>query len=71
MKSLKPQKINNNFIYNYYRHVLLGFTKSGEYLMSYCQKIESDNAFGFSSYTYTLHWWRFNLMKPLHEVANY
>lgn len=53
-----------------FRHVILGFTKSGKYLISYCLKIESDDASPVPSYHYSLHWWQFDQQSPLVQVGN-
>ncbi|XP_068727567.1 uncharacterized protein [Montipora capricornis] len=49
-------------------HVILGFTKSGKYLISYCLKIDSDDASPLPCYRYSLHWWQFNQQRPLVQV---
>ncbi|KAK2556767.1 DDB1- and CUL4-associated factor 15 [Acropora cervicornis] len=51
-------------------HVILGFTKSGKYLISYCLKIESDDASPVPCYHYSLHWWQFDQQSPLIQVFN-
>ena len=55
-------------------HVLLGFTKCGEYLLSYFKEIQElvTVTFGLpsNSYKYTMHWWKFNLRKPLQQVSH-
>ncbi|CAB3999833.1 Hypothetical predicted protein [Paramuricea clavata] len=51
-------------------HVLLGFTKCGEYLMSYYKELQDDVSFGLPMYKYTLHWWKFNLRRPLQQVCH-
>ena len=53
-----------------FRHVILGFTKSGKYLISYCLKIESDDASPVPCYHYSLHWWQFDQQSPLIQVGN-
>ena len=51
-----------------YRHVILGFTKNGRYLISYSLKIDNDDSSPLLCYVYSLHWWEFNQHKPLVEV---
>ncbi|XP_028403865.1 uncharacterized protein LOC114526458 [Dendronephthya gigantea] len=49
-------------------HVLLGFTKCGKYLLSYYKELQDDVSFGL--FKYTLHWWKFNLRRPLQKVSH-
>lgn len=47
------------------RHVFLGFTKCGRYILSYTRDCGEDD---FSFYTYHLYWWEFNLHSRLKQV---
>ena len=49
-------------------HVLLGFDREGEHLISYQCRVHAvpeGNAF-----VYRLYWWRFNLLQPLQLVSS-
>ena len=48
-------------------HVILGFSHSGDHMISYQCEIDGDAA-TYSLHTYTLHWWWFDLHKPLRHV---
>ncbi|XP_031720700.1 DDB1- and CUL4-associated factor 15 isoform X2 [Anarrhichthys ocellatus] len=48
------------------RHVFLGFTKCGRYILSYTSDCGEDDDFSF--YTYHLYWWEFNLHSRLKQV---
>ncbi|XP_078353801.1 uncharacterized protein LOC144638475 [Oculina patagonica] len=49
-------------------HVILGFTKNGRYLISYCLKIDNDDSCPMPRYVYSLHWWEFHQWRPLVQV---
>lgn len=49
-----------------YRHIFLGFTKCGRYVLSYTSDCGEDDDFSF--YTYHLYWWEFNLHSRLKQV---
>ncbi|KAJ7377024.1 protein ubiquitination [Desmophyllum pertusum] len=49
-------------------HVILGFTKNGRYLISYCLKIDNDDSSPMPRYAYSLHWWQFHQWRPLVQV---
>ena len=51
------------------RHVVLGFTKNGRYLISYCLQIDNNDTSPMPRYIYSLHWWEFNLGKPVVQVC--
>lgn len=55
----------------FHRHVILGFTKDGRYLISYCLRIDSDDSSPLPHYVYSLHWWQFNQHRPLVQVCFY
>lgn len=57
------------FFFIIFRHVILGFTKNGRYLISYCLKIENDDSSPLPCYVYSLHWWEFNQHRPLIQVC--
>uniref|UniRef100_A0A4W5KLD8 DDB1- and CUL4-associated factor 15 WD40 repeat-containing domain-containing protein n=1 Tax=Hucho hucho TaxID=62062 RepID=A0A4W5KLD8_9TELE len=48
------------------RHIFLGFTKCGRYVLSYTSDCGEDDDFSF--YTYHLYWWEFNLHSRLKQV---
>lgn len=48
-------------------HVILGFSRSGNHMISYQYEIDGD-ATSYSQHKYTLHWWWFDLHKPLRHV---
>lgn len=49
-------------------HVAVGFSPDGKYLLSYQCKVQCHMDFGPVSYTYTLHFWLFDLRNPLKKV---
>lgn len=49
-----------------FRHIFLGFTKCGRYVLSYTSDCGEDDDFSF--YTYHLYWWEFNLHSRLKQV---
>ena len=59
----------NEIFLSFFRHVILGFTKNGRYLISYCLKIDNDDSSPLPSYVYSLHWWEFNQHRPLIQVG--
>ena len=52
----------------FFRHVIMGFPWRGDFLISYKLKIEDSGGIGDTVHTYSLHWWRFSLYKPLKQV---
>lgn len=48
------------------RHIFLGFTKCGRYVLSYTSDCGEDDDFSF--YIYHLYWWEFNLHSRLKQV---
>ena len=48
------------------RHIFLGFTKCGRYVLSYTSDCGEDDDFSF--YSYHLYWWEFNLHSRLKQV---
>ena len=56
------------FCYHMCRHVVLGFSECGNYLISYCCQISLAPPTTF--YHYSLHWWHFDLYKRLHLVSS-
>lgn len=48
------------------RHIFLGFTKCGRYVLSYTGDLGEDDDFSF--YTYHLYWWEFNMHSRLKQV---
>ena len=51
------------------RHIFLGFTKCGRYVLSYTSDCGEDDDFSF--YTYHLYWWEFNLHSRLKQVKEW
>lgn len=49
------------------RHVVLGFSGCGHYIISY--RCEVSLAPPTTFYRYSLHWWKFDLYKKLHQVC--
>lgn len=49
------------------RHIFLGFTRCGRYVLSYTSDCGEDDDFSF--YTYHLYWWEFNLHSRLKQVS--
>lgn len=49
-----------------FRHIFLGFTKCGRYVLSYTSDYGEDDDFSF--YIYHLYWWEFNLHSRLKQV---
>ncbi|XP_060075439.1 uncharacterized protein LOC132555113 [Ylistrum balloti] len=50
-------------------HVFLGFTKCGQFVVSYSCQMMSDEHLGFPSYNYALQWWKFIPNSPLRKVS--
>ena len=48
------------------RHVVLGFSGCGHYVISYCCEVSLAPPTTF--YRYSLHWWNFDLYKKLRQV---
>lgn len=51
------------------RHIFLGFTKCGRYVLSYTSDCGEDDDFSF--YIYHLYWWEFNLHSRLKQVNRF
>ncbi|MGH0188334.1 UNVERIFIED_CONTAM: hypothetical protein FKN15_029108 [Acipenser sinensis] len=49
------------------RHIFLGFTKCGRYVLSYTSDCGDDD---FSFYIYHLYWWEFNIHSKLRQVRH-
>ena len=47
----------------------MGFTLDGNFLISYKLIVEDGEGVNDSLHVYSLHWWRFNLNKPLRKVT--
>lgn len=54
------------FFFFFFRHIFLGFTKCGRYVLSYTSDYGEDDDFSF--YIYHLYWWEFNLHSRLKQV---
>ncbi|EDO45075.1 predicted protein [Nematostella vectensis] len=50
-------------------HVVLGFSKDGQYLISYQLIIDTDSM-DMPNYRYSLHWWRFSFRRKLIKVSS-
>ncbi|XP_046844713.1 uncharacterized protein LOC124438581 [Xenia sp. Carnegie-2017] len=64
---IRLRDIEDNDVFGIGGHVLLGFTNCGEYVISYLQDRDSHS---LPFYKYTLHWWKFDLRRPLREVCS-
>ena len=51
-----------------FRHVFLGFTKCGQFVLSYTHHVEADEHTAYPIYVYRLQWWRFVPYKRLRKV---
>ena len=51
------------------RHVVLGFSGCGHYIISYCCEVSLAPPTTF--YRYSLHWWNFDLYRKLREVCTH
>ncbi|XP_046374752.1 DDB1- and CUL4-associated factor 15-like [Haliotis rufescens] len=63
LKSLVPQFVLEE------GHVFLGFTKSGQFVLSYSLHVDADEHTAYPVYVYRLHWWRFVPERPLELVS--
>jgi len=52
------------------RHVFLGFTRDGQFVLSYTVQVDVDNAVSAASNCYTLYCWLFIPYKPLRLVVH-
>ena len=52
------------------RHVFLGFTRDGQFVLSYTVQVDVDNAMSAASNCYTLYCWLFIPYKPLRLVVH-
>lgn len=50
------------------RHVFLGFSKSGQFVLSYTLHVEQDEQTAYPVYVYRLQWWHFVPYKRLRKV---
>ncbi|XP_033122001.1 DDB1- and CUL4-associated factor 15-like [Anneissia japonica] len=50
-------------------HVFLGFSKDGQFVLSYTLNVEADDHTAFPIYVYRLHWWKFNNAQPMDRVS--
>ncbi|XP_013412885.1 DDB1- and CUL4-associated factor 15 isoform X2 [Lingula anatina] len=50
-------------------HVFLGFTKDGQYVLSYTVTVEADEHSAYPIYVYRLQWWLFLPHKPMTKVS--
>ncbi len=48
-------------------HVIMGFTWQGNYMVSYQLAIDYE-AYDTTTHYYSIHWWKFNINKPLEHV---
>lgn len=51
---------------HFHRHIFLGFSKCGRYVLSYTSSSGDDD---FSFYIYHLYWWEFNVHSKLKLVG--
>lgn len=57
------------FVCLFFSHVFIGFSADGKYLYSYQCKLRLNALVEPPAYCYTLHWWLFDLWKPLKMVS--
>lgn len=50
-------------------HVFLGFTKCGQFVVSYTLQMDESERTGLPFYTYKLHWWWFVPSRPLVKIS--
>ncbi|XP_064624795.1 DDB1- and CUL4-associated factor 15-like [Lineus longissimus] len=50
-------------------HVFLGFSKNGQFVLSYSLHLEADEHTAFPVYVYRLHWWHFVPNRTLRQVS--
>ncbi|XP_071484568.1 DDB1- and CUL4-associated factor 15-like [Diadema antillarum] len=50
-------------------HVFLGFSKDGNFVLSYTLNVDTNEHTAFPVYIYQLHWWRFNHYKAMEKVS--
>ncbi|XP_033636213.1 DDB1- and CUL4-associated factor 15-like [Asterias rubens] len=50
-------------------HVFLGFSKDGQFVLSYTLNVDADDPTSFPAYIYQLYWWRFRDNKPMLKVS--
>ncbi|XP_014676554.1 PREDICTED: DDB1- and CUL4-associated factor 15-like [Priapulus caudatus] len=50
-------------------HVFLGFTKNGQFLLSYTLQVDAEEHTAYPIYLYRLHWWLFVPHRELKKVA--
>lgn len=50
-------------------HVFLGFSKDGNFVLSYTLNVDTDEHTAFPVYIYQLHWWRFNHYQAMEKVS--
>nr|XP_054764093.1 uncharacterized protein LOC129270790 [Lytechinus pictus] len=50
-------------------HVFLGFSKDGNFVLSYTLNVDTDEHTAFPVYIYQLHWWRFNHYQTMEKVS--
>ena len=55
-------------IYCIFRHIFLGFSKNGHFVLSYTFHVEADEHTAYPIYVYRLQWWRFRPYKLLKKV---
>ena len=61
-----------NYTHYLYRYVFLGFTKDGQFVISYSLQVDTDENTGFLPvYVYNLQWWWFIPYKPLKKVTGF
>ncbi|XP_071953874.1 DDB1- and CUL4-associated factor 15-like [Antedon mediterranea] len=50
-------------------HVFLGFSKDGQFVLSYTLNVEIVDHIAYPIYVYKLHWWKFNNAQPMDRVS--
>ncbi|XP_022109934.1 DDB1- and CUL4-associated factor 15-like [Acanthaster planci] len=50
-------------------HVFLGFSKDGQFVLSYTLNVDADDESSFPVYVYQLYWWKFRDNQPMYKVS--
>ncbi|XP_072019398.1 DDB1- and CUL4-associated factor 15-like [Amphiura filiformis] len=50
-------------------HVFLGFSKDGQFVLSYTLNVHADDHTAYPVYVYKLYWWRFRDNQPMQKVS--
>ncbi len=61
---------SNLTLLNFHRHIFLGFSKNGQFVLSYTYHVEADEHTAYPIYVYRLQWWRFQPYRLLRKVGS-